>query len=59
MAILKQNKIGYHRNELVDNVLDADKTGTCPFEKAAAEISEPEKAYKTFRAMLEKMKARQ
>jgi hypothetical protein len=56
-AIFKQNKIAIHWNELVDNVLDATKTGMCPFEKAAAEISEPEKAYKTFKGLRENLRA--
>ena len=56
-VIFKQNKIAYHWNELVDNVLDATKTGMCPFEKAAAEISEPEKAYKTFLSLRENLRA--
>jgi len=49
MAVLKQNKIGVHWNELVENVLDESKTGACPFEKAAAEISSPEVAFRTLR----------
>ena len=56
-AVFKQNKIGYHWNELVDNVLDASKKGMCPFEKAAAEISDPEKAYKTFKGQRENLRA--
>ena len=56
-AIFKQNKISFHWNELVDNVLDVTKTGMCPFEKAAAEISDPEKAYKTFKGLRENLKA--
>ena len=54
--ILKKNNISCHWNQLVDNVLDPNKTGICPFEKAAAEISEPQKAYKTFKGMLENFK---
>ena len=56
-VIFNQNKISVHWNELVDNVLDANKTGMCPFEKAAAEISDPQKAYRTFKGLLEKLKA--
>ncbi len=57
MAIFKQNKIACHWNKLVDNVLDASKTGMCPFEKAAADISDPQKAYKTFKGLRENLKA--
>ena len=56
-VIFKQNKISAHWNELVETVLDTNKTGMCPFEKAAAEISDPEKAYTTFKGLLENLKA--
>jgi hypothetical protein len=55
-VIFKQNKIACHWNELVENVLDTTRTGMCPFEKAAAEISDPEKAYKTFNGILANLK---
>jgi len=57
-VIFKKNKISAHWNELVENVLDTTKTGMCPFEKAAAEISDPQKAYTAFRKLLENLKAR-
>ena len=56
-AVFKQHKISCHWNELVDNVLDQNKTGTCPFEKAAAEINDPTVAYKKFKTLLDNMKA--
>ncbi len=56
-VIFKKNKISTHWNELVENVLDTTKTGMCPFEKAAAEVSDPQKAYKTFKGLLETFKA--
>jgi hypothetical protein len=56
-VIFNQNRISVHWNELVDNVLDANKTAMCPFEKAAAEISKPQKAYRTFKGLLENLKA--
>jgi hypothetical protein len=55
-AVFKQNNISVQWRELVDNVLDADKSRVCPFEKAAAEFSDPEKAYKTFRNLRENLK---
>jgi hypothetical protein len=55
-AIFKQHKIANHWNELVENVLDETKTGMCPFEKAAAEISDPEKAYKTLKGLRENLR---
>ncbi len=55
-VIFKQNKISCYWNELVENVLDQSRDSMCPFEKAAAEISEPQKAYDTFVAMLKSTK---
>lgn len=56
-AVLEQNKIRVQCRELVDNVLNADKTGMCPFEKAAVDISDAEKAYTTFKRLREELKA--
>jgi hypothetical protein len=56
-AVFKQNKISYHWKELVDSILDAEKMGMCSFEKVAADISDPEKAYKTFKGLQEKPQA--
>jgi len=56
MAVLKKNGIEHRFGELVENVLGADKTGVCPFEKAAAEISDPEKAYNTFKGLRETLR---
>jgi hypothetical protein len=52
MAVLKQNNVVFSWNEVVDNVLDTNKSETCPFEKAAKEISDPQKAYPKFKALL-------
>ncbi len=57
MAILKQNKITYHWGELVDNILDSTKSGTCPFERAAQETSDPQNAYKVLKSLRETLKA--
>lgn len=54
--IFKQNKIACHWNALVDNVLDQSRAAMCPFEKAAAEISDPQKAFHTFKTMQESHK---
>jgi hypothetical protein len=55
-AIFQENEVVCQWEQLVDNVLDINKTGVCPFEKAAAEISDPQDSYATFKALLEKMK---
>ena len=56
LQIFKQNKITCHWQTLVDNVLDQTRAAMCPFEKAAAEIQEPKKAFHTFKIMLESHK---
>jgi hypothetical protein len=55
-ALFEKNKVVYQWQQLVENVLDLNKTGVCPFEKAAAEISEPKDSYAAFKTLLEKMK---
>ena len=55
-AVFEENKIVVEWKQLVDNVLDLNKTGVCPFEKAAAGISDPKDSYVAFKALLEKMK---
>ncbi|HKZ87722.1 MAG TPA: DUF1893 domain-containing protein [Candidatus Bathyarchaeia archaeon] len=54
--VFKQNKISVQWGELVENVLDVNKGEVCPFEKAAADISDPEKAYNAFRRLLQNLK---
>jgi hypothetical protein len=56
MAIFKQYKISFRWNEMVENVLDTNKADVCPFEKAAASISEPQRAYIVFRDLKDNMK---
>jgi len=47
-AVFEENKIVVEWKQLVDNVLDLNKTGVCPFEKAAAGISDPKDSYGAF-----------
>ena len=56
-TVLEQNSIHHEWKELVDNVLDLNKRGVCPFEKAAADITDPKDAYKTFKRLQESLKA--
>ena len=56
-TVLQQNSIHHEWKELVDNVLDLNKTGVCPFEKAAAGITDPKDAYEAFKALQESFKA--
>jgi hypothetical protein len=55
-AVFEENKVAVEWKQLVDNVLDLNKTGVCPFEKAAAGISDPKDSYVAFKALQEKMK---
>jgi hypothetical protein len=56
-AVFEENGISYEWKELVDNILDLNKSGVCPFEKAADGISDPKDAYRTFKALQKTLKA--
>jgi hypothetical protein len=50
-AVFEENGIPCEWKELVDNILDLNRSGVCPFEKAATDISDPEAAYKVFKVL--------
>ncbi len=56
-AVFEENGISCWRRELVDSILDLNRSGICPFEKAAAEISDPERAYTAFKKLLQSFEA--
>jgi len=56
-TVFEENRISHEWKELVDNVLDLNKSGVCPFEKAATGISDPKDAYRAFKALQESLKA--
>jgi hypothetical protein len=56
--VFEANRVLVEWKELVDNVLDLNKSGVCPFEKAAENISDPREAYSTFRTLQESLKCR-
>ena len=56
-AVLEENGVRCWWKELVDTILDLNRSDVCVFEKAAADISDPEKAYATFKALLQSFKA--
>jgi hypothetical protein len=56
-AVLEDNGVPCEWEELVDTILDLNRNDVCPFEKAAAGISDPEAAYATFKALLESFKS--
>jgi hypothetical protein len=55
-ALFEECMVACKWKQLVDNVLDLNKTDMCPFEKAAANIVDPKDSYAAFKALLEKMK---
>jgi len=57
-AVLEENGIRHEWKELVENILDLNKQGVCPFEKAADALSAPREAYRTFKALQESLRAR-
>jgi hypothetical protein len=56
-AVLKENGVPCEWKELVDTILDVNRSDVCPFEKATADISDPKKAYAAFNALLQSFKA--
>ena len=56
-SIFKEYKIICHWQEMVETVLNIEKTGMCPLEKAASDISKPDEAYRAFKLMRERMKS--
>lgn len=55
-TVFKKHNISCYWTEMVEKVLDTSKAGTCPFEKTAANISDPEQAYKSFKVLLKNLK---
>jgi hypothetical protein len=56
--IFEQKGIHCEWVEIVDRILRADKKDVCPFEKLAAEISEPGEAYVRLRAFQDSLRKR-
>jgi len=56
-TVFEQNGVHHEWKELVDSVLDLNKKGVCPFEKAADGVSDPKDAYRTFKALQKSLKA--
>ncbi|MCW4030994.1 MAG: DUF1893 domain-containing protein [Candidatus Bathyarchaeota archaeon] len=51
-AVFKENRIPCEWKELANNILNSNRSSICPFEKAVADISNPERAYAEFKALL-------
>lgn len=56
-AVFEENGILCEWKVLVDNILDLNKSGVCPFEKAAAAMSDSESAYEAFKELQRSFKA--
>ena len=54
--VLEKNGIHTEWKELVDNILDLNRSDVCPFEKTAEKISDPKKAFNAFKALQEALK---
>lgn len=55
-AFFEKHGVYHEWDELVENILNFKKTGICPFEKLATEISDPNEAYKRLKALQNSLK---
>ncbi len=55
--IFAQYGVAHEWKYLVDNILDVKKQDMCPFEKEAANITNPKEAYDKFKNLQQKLKA--
>ena len=46
--VLDKHGVECNWNNLVENILNSDRSGLCPFEKAAEDISDPVEAFAAF-----------
>jgi len=56
-AVFEQYNVGFEWRDLIENVLDMNKAGVCPFERAAADMSDPKESFGIFKALLEEMRS--
>jgi len=55
-AVFENYEVYHEWNNLVKNILDANKAGICPFEKLVTKISNPKDAYRKFKALQKSLK---
>ena len=55
-SLFEKHAIHHEWNELVENILDVNKTRICPFEKLAKEISDPKNAYRKLKILQNSLK---
>jgi len=52
LVLLQKNKIKVTYDNLVDNILNEDKTDLCPMEKLAKKIKDPEKFFEELKKVI-------
>jgi hypothetical protein len=57
--VFEENAVYVEWKNLVQNILNTDRTGFCPFEKLTTEISNPHEAYKRLNALKKSLTASQ
>ena len=55
-SVFEKHAVYHEWEELVENILDINKAGICPFEKMATEISNPKDAYRKLKALQNSLK---
>jgi hypothetical protein len=55
-AVFEEHEIACEWKKLVEDILDLNLSDVCPFEKAAADISDPERAFETFKTLMKSLK---
>ncbi|MGD0979058.1 MAG: DUF1893 domain-containing protein [Candidatus Bathyarchaeia archaeon] len=56
--LFEENKVHAEWEELIRNILDNCRSATCPFDRLAAGITDPEEAYKKLKALQDSLKQR-
>jgi hypothetical protein len=55
-SVFEEHRVYYEWENLVENILDVNKSGMCPFETLAKEISNPKDAYRRLKALQNSLK---
>jgi len=55
-AVFEKYVVYHEWDNLVENIMDANKADKCPFEKLATKISSPREAYKKLKALQNSLK---
>lgn len=55
-TVFEKNHVHVEWDSLVENILNANRTETCPFEKLAGKIMDPKDAYRQLKSLSESMK---